>query len=92
MKLHAATMDGVSLLFASVAFMFFLIGLIYAQRGILMLGGIAVHRMKGHPGNEDLFFGVAPTYTQHLTKLNERDGKSDDAVANTPEAKAHKEA
>jgi hypothetical protein len=92
MKLHAAMMDGVNLLFASVAFLFFLIGLIHAQRGVLMLSGIAVHRMKGHPGNEDLFFGVAPTYAQHLTKLNEEDGKTNDAVGNTPDAQARKEA
>jgi hypothetical protein len=87
-NLHVTTMAIVNFLFAGVAFLFFLIGLIHAQRGVLMLSGIAVHRMKDHPANEDLFFGVAPTYTQHLKKLNEGEGNSDSAVANTPDAKA----
>jgi hypothetical protein len=64
--------DPIAIIIAFAAFMIFLIALIYAQQGIVMLVSIAGHRAKRRPDYERFF--IAPdVYERHLAELEERD-------------------
>ena len=61
-------LDPIGLIIAFAAFIFFLIGLIYAQMGIVMLISIVGYRAKRRSGY-DKFFVAGKSYEQYLADL-----------------------
>jgi Na+-transporting methylmalonyl-CoA/oxaloacetate decarboxylase gamma subunit len=62
--------NGFGLMIASVAFMFFLLGLIYAQMGMGILAATASHRAKRRPGSED-YFASGKAVQERLAALDQ---------------------
>ena len=80
--------NSLGLYIAVVAFVFFLFGLIYAQRGIIILVATASHRAKRRPGHEE-YFVSGKTVQERVAGLDQADTEvaaSDDrlSVIHTP--------
>ena len=61
-------------MFASIAFMTFLVGLFRAQTGIQILSACAIQRMKRRPGRDDSFV-TAKSSARRVAELEESDGR-----------------
>jgi hypothetical protein len=65
-------MDPVGFLLGFAAFMVFLIGLLYALMGIMILVSTAGHRAKRRAGH-DAFFIATKLHEQYLADLEKKD-------------------
>jgi hypothetical protein len=63
------------LIIAVVAFSFFLLGLIYAQMGIIILVATASHRVKRRPDHEE-YFASGKTVQERVAALDQADTKA----------------
>src|SRR5690242_15053530 len=64
--------DPAGIIIAVAAFLFFLIGLIYLQMGIVILSSIAGHRAKRRPSQDKLFL-TTKSYDDYLADLHKND-------------------
>jgi hypothetical protein len=65
--------DPIGIPIAFTAFIFFLIGLIYVQMGIVILISIVAYRAKRRPGHDN-FFVANKSYEQYLANLEKKEG------------------
>jgi hypothetical protein len=64
--------DPIGFIIAFAAFMIFLVGLVYAQMGIVMMLGVAGYRAKRRPNQNEAFI-AAKTYEQRLADAENKE-------------------